>query len=95
MLVHGRRGALLKVLSTLNVPEHGNIKAIYTSRDLIDIREQLAPFDMVSIAARSNDIEMYVTAGIEQRIESKDLRLRDISLKETIINTLVSKANGM
>jgi hypothetical protein len=76
-----KKGALLKILSTFNAPERGNVKTICTSRDLIDIREQLAKFDRISIAARGNDLELYVTAGIEQRIESKSLRLRDPLLK--------------
>ena len=90
-----QRSILLKILSALNAPQHGNIKTICTSRDLIDIREQLNGFDNICIAARSNDLELLVTAGIEQRIENKSLRLRDPALKETIINTIVSKANGM
>ena len=89
------RFKLLKILSILNEPEYGNVKTICTSRDLIDIREQLTKFDKISIAARGDDLELFVTAGIEQRIENKSLRLRDPLLKETIVNTIVAKANGM
>lgn len=89
------RSNLLNFISSINTPQYGNNKIICTSRDLVDIREHLFDFDRISIAARSNDLELYVTAGIEQRLEAKSLRLRDKLLKEYIVNTIVSKANGM
>jgi hypothetical protein len=89
------RRKTLEILSTLNSPEFGNFKTICTSRDEVDIRGHFSKFDKISIAARGNDLELYVSAGIESRIQKKILRLKDPSLKETIIDGIVSKANGM
>lgn len=86
---------ILQKLSNLSDPENGPIKVVYTSRDEIDLRRSFSSFDGISIAARSNDLELYVAAVIELRIKSKALRLRDPALKEIIINGLVSKAKGM
>lgn len=89
------RGNMLQMLSRLNAPEHSNIKTIYTSRDEVDIRSHFADFDSISIAARGKDLELYVAASIELRINNKSLRLKDPALREIIINGIVSKANGM
>jgi hypothetical protein len=85
----------LEILSTLNSPEFGNFKTICASRDKADIRGNFSKFDKISIAARGNDLELYVSADIESRIQKKILRLKDPSLKETMIDGIVSKANGM
>ena len=89
------RNDLLQFLSRLCNPEHGNIKAIFTSRDEIDIRGRFSDFTSISIAAKGSDLELFVASGIELRISNKTLRLSDLSLKETIIDGIVSKANGM
>jgi hypothetical protein len=89
------RSNILEMLSCLNTPEYGTIKCIYTSRDEIDIRQQFEHYQSISIAARGNDLELYVAAGIETRMKSRKLRMNDPLLKETIINGIVSKANGM
>ncbi|KAF4635076.1 hypothetical protein G7Y89_g3034 [Cudoniella acicularis] len=71
------------------------IKIIYTSRDEVDIRSHFESFQGISVAAHSGDLELFVAAGIEQRIQNKTLQLKDSSLREEITNTIVSKANGM
>lgn len=71
------------------------MKAIYTSRDEIDIRQNFSEFESISIAARGDDLELFVAAVIEDRICDRSLRLRDPMLKGIIINGIVSKANGM
>lgn len=86
---------VLKVLSTLNTPTDGSIKVIYTSRDEIDIKQYFSESKGISIAARGNDLELFVAAVIEDRIKNRSLRLRDPALKGIIINGIVSKANGM
>jgi hypothetical protein len=86
---------MLQMLSALNAPEQGNIKTIYTSRDEVDIRSHFTEHNSISIAARGKDLELYVAAGIELRINNKSLRLKDPALREIIINGIVSKANGM
>ncbi|KAK0118289.1 hypothetical protein ONS95_012585 [Cadophora gregata] len=89
------RSSTMHLLSTLNAPENGTIKIVYTSRDEIDIRRNFESFEGMSIAARSNDLELYVAAVIELRMKNKSLRMRDPALKEVIINGIISKANGM
>ena len=89
------RSSTLQLLSTLTAPEIGTIKIVFTSRDEIDIRRNFEAFEGMSIAARSNDLELYVAAVIELRIKDKSLRMRDPALKEIIINGIVTKANGM
>lgn len=89
------RRRMLGFLSSLTQPEWGNIKAIYTSRDEHDIRQALKKSVSISIAARSHDLELFVAARIESRVKEKRLRLRDPTMKEFIINTIVAKANGM
>ena len=86
---------ILEYISSLNAPEHGTLKAIYTIRDEIDIREQLSDFKPISIAARGNDLELFVAAGIESRIKNKQLKLKDPTMKEIIIKNIITKANGM
>jgi hypothetical protein len=88
------RNAMLAFFSTLHAPDQGNLKAIYASRDEVDIRRSLNEIDKISIAARGTDLELFVAAGIELRISNNSLRLNS-ALKETIIDGIVSKANGM
>ncbi|KAI9662308.1 MAG: hypothetical protein M1821_008475 [Bathelium mastoideum] len=52
-------------------------------------------FQKMPIVARNSDIQLYVTAEIEQRIDNKKLRLKDNTLKEVIVDSLVNGAQGM
>lgn len=63
------------------------IKILLSSRDHIEIREQLNNFQEISVAARDEDLELYVASEIENRIRKRRLRLkpRFISLKDDII----------
>ncbi|KAF9767346.1 hypothetical protein IL306_000105 [Fusarium sp. DS 682] len=66
------------------------------SRDEILIREILDDqFHNVEIAAHTEDIRLYVASELEQRITTRELRLRDLSLKDQIMNRLVDGAKGM
>lgn len=66
------------------------------SRDEIPIRQQLEDnFGHIEIAAHTEDVQLYVAAEIDQRISSKKLRIRDISLKDEIMAQLVDGAKGM
>ena len=86
---------VLSTLSSLRSPADGSIKVIYTSRDEIDIKRHFSEFETISIAARGKDLELFVAAVVEGRIRNRLLRLRDPTLKGTIIDGIVSKANGM
>ena len=72
-----------------------NIKSLFFSRDETDIRDYLQNFVMVSIAANSTDLKIFVEAEIELRIRNRDLRIKDHALKERIIKRLVGDADGM
>ena len=87
---------ITRLLSSLNGSnEISNIKTLFFSRDEQEIREVLEGYDQVSIAAESSDLRLFVGAEIELRIRNKDLRIRDISLKEDIMKRLVEGAEGM
>ncbi|KAL3428453.1 ankyrin repeat protein [Phlyctema vagabunda] len=89
------RRAILKLLSSLNEPQNGKFKVLYTSRDEFDIREEFCEIESIPIAARGHDIELFVAARLEERICDKSLRLKNPALKERIITTIVDKADGM
>ena len=85
-----------RLLSGLNSSdEAGNIKTLFLSRNEEEIREVLEEYDQVSIAARGIDLRLFVGAEIELRIRNKDLRIRDESLKQDIMERLVEGADGM
>ncbi|KAM0796420.1 ankyrin repeat-containing domain protein [Usnea florida] len=85
-----------KLLSSLNGSgKIGNFKTLFFSRDEQEIRDVLEEYDQVSIAAESSDLRLFVGAEIELRIRNKDLRIKDISLKEDVMKRLVEGAQGM
>ncbi|KAJ3549935.1 hypothetical protein NM208_g236 [Fusarium decemcellulare] len=66
------------------------------SRDHFNIRIRLSEdFEVIPIAAHTEDIQIYVGAELEKRIERRQLRLNDTSMKEEIMETLVNRAKGM
>ncbi|KAH9231747.1 hypothetical protein K456DRAFT_428414 [Colletotrichum gloeosporioides 23] len=69
------------------------------SRNEDNIRVRLqhpeADFANEEIAAHKEDITEYVTSEVQQRIDSKRLRIQDLSLKGEIVDGLVDGANGM
>ena len=82
-------------LAALNESDDSTIKTIFLSRDKIDIRERLECYTMVSIAARSSDLTLYVGAEIDLRMRKRRLRIKDQSLKGYITKRLVEGAEGM
>lgn len=85
-----------RLLSSLNNSgEASNIKTLFLSRDEQDIRETLEDYGQMPIAARSSDLKIFVGAEIECRIRNKDLRIKDQSLKQEIMERLVEGADGM
>ena len=82
-------------LTALNDGEDTTVKSIFLSRDEIEIRERLQNYTKVSIAARSSDLRLYVGAEIDHRTRTKRLRIKDLSLKEYILERLVEGAEGM
>ncbi|KAF4459942.1 ankyrin repeat [Fusarium albosuccineum] len=84
----------LVALATSQVSEV--ISLALLSRDEIIIREILEDrFQNIEIAAHTEDIRLYVASELEQRITRRELRLRDLDLKDQILDRLVDGAKGM
>ncbi|KAG8527758.1 uncharacterized protein KY384_007912 [Bacidia gigantensis] len=81
--------------SLISDDETNTIKKLFLSRDEIDIRELLSDYAMVSIAAQSSDLRLYVGAEVDARVRSRQLRMKDRSLKEEILERLVDGADGI
>lgn len=73
----------------------GNLKTLFASRDEVDIRNCLAEYANISIAAQSGDLRLYVAAEIETRTARHQLGIRDPELKAHIMKTLITGAEGM
>jgi hypothetical protein len=92
-ITHDRAG-VTRDLSSLN-SEGGKIKTLFASRPEVDIGYELGSFVQVSIAAMSSDLRLYVASEIERRTREKRLRIRDPTLKDHIMKTLIEGADGM
>lgn len=87
---------LTKLLAGLRSnTEDNDIRTLFLSRDELDIRDILTNCSQVSIAAQSGDLKLYVAAEMERRISDKDLRIKDSSLKDHIMERLIEGADGM
>ena len=75
--------------------EAGSIKTLFLSRNEEEIREVLDGYEQVSLAAKSSDLRLFVGAEIELRIRNRDLRIKDESIKQDIMERLVDGADGM
>ncbi|GAP89886.1 putative ankyrin repeat protein [Rosellinia necatrix] len=74
----------------------GSISMMLLGRDVVHIRDRLASdFNHTEVEAHTDDIQLYVLAELEGRIQSKKLRLRSQDLKDDIIAKLVHGAKGM
>ncbi|KAF6810753.1 ankyrin repeat protein [Colletotrichum plurivorum] len=66
------------------------------SRNEIQIRHTLEPhFNNIEIAAHTKDLQQYVSSELNERIGSRQLRIRDLNLKDEILTRLVKGAHGM
>lgn len=88
------RAEVTRLLKSLNNPS-GTIKTLLASRNEIDIRNVLANYPSVSIAAKSGDLRLYVHSEIEKRTKMGKLRIRDRNLKDHIVKVLTEGADGM
>ncbi|SCO81639.1 uncharacterized protein FRV6_05852 [Fusarium oxysporum] len=72
------------------------INMALSSRDEIIIRQHLKnDFPHVEIEAHTEDLQLYFASELSERIASKQLRLRDQSLKDLIMTRMVGEAKGM
>lgn len=75
---------------------HEIINIALLSRDESFIRQQLEDsFHCIHLEAHTEDVQLYVASELDRRIDAKELRLRDITLKDHILTALVSGAKGM
>ncbi|CAG9990454.1 unnamed protein product [Clonostachys byssicola] len=85
---------LLALARDSNIKKQANIALL--SRDEIFIRENLEiEFHVIEIEAHTEDIQLYVASELDERIGSRKLRIRDMSLRGHIIAELVKGAKGM
>ncbi|KAH7127964.1 hypothetical protein B0J13DRAFT_530646 [Dactylonectria estremocensis] len=87
----------LKNLVSLAVrDDQEKISLALLSRDEVPIRHQVeSDFRCIELEAHTEDIQLYVASELEQRINSRKLRLRDMTLKDQIMAKLVDGAKGM
>ncbi|KAJ4315054.1 hypothetical protein N0V84_008566 [Fusarium piperis] len=77
-------------------PDDETLNLVLLSRDEVPIRIIVGEqFQNVEIEAHTEDLQRYVALELEQRIASRKLRLRDLSLKDEIMTRLVNGAKGM
>lgn len=72
-----------------------SFETLFASRAEIEIGYALEDCEKVSIAAMSSDLRLYVGSEIERRTRERKLKIKDLSLKEHIMETLVEGADGM
>lgn len=73
-----------------------NMSMALFSRHEVNIQEWLRDdFEHIEIAAKSNDVRLYVAAEMEKRIQNRRLRISNMDLKDEIMNKLVDGAKGM
>ncbi|KAM0553082.1 hypothetical protein ACHAPJ_007630 [Fusarium lateritium] len=66
------------------------------SRDHYDIRVHLEQdFEVIPIAAHTDDVRLYVNAEIDKRIRSRQLQLTSADIREEIQEVLVGRADGI
>lgn len=90
---------ILSVANTTSIGTcQGIVKLFITSRKELDIEQafQQEFVSTIEIAAAkvNSDIEAYVKAQIELRLQNRSLRLRNMELKDKISSILTTKACG-
>lgn len=101
-----RKDLLSHIVELITAPNYsikatgyGIVKLIITSRKEADIEHILLQrtFPIIEIQAVkvNSDIKIYVQAQVEQRLQDGRLELRNMALKDKIVNALTTKAGGM
>ena len=71
------------------------VRLLLSSRDEQAIRLHMSDFDPVSIAAKNEDLKLYVSAEIALRTAKGTLNIKNTTLKDEILDRLVHGADGM
>ena len=92
----GHVSEVVELLTSIHRNSAGiDVKFLLFSRDEVDIRHHLGNEPQISIAAENADLKLYVGAEIEERIRKNKLHIKSPSLKEFIVERLISGAEGM
>ena len=88
------------ILSVANTTSgQGIVKLFVTSRKESDIerafQQKSIPTIEVETTKVNSDIEIYVKAQIELRLQNGSLKLKNMALKDKIFSVLTTKAGGM
>ena len=94
---------ILSIANTTSITNtnsgQGIVKLFVTSRKESDIerafRQKSIPTIEIEAAKVNTDIEAYIKAQIDLRLENHSLRLKNINLKNKILDALTAKAGGM
>ncbi|KAJ3532746.1 hypothetical protein NM208_g8299 [Fusarium decemcellulare] len=85
-----------RALADIVEEQEATVSLTILSRDELPIREALQDaFVSIEIEAQRDDIKLYVATEIESRIQTGQLRLRNMSLKDKILHALVNDNGGM
>ena len=87
-------GIVAQTLSSL-VTQCAAVRLLVSSRDEVAIRGQFEEFEHLSIAARNEDLKLYVSAEIEDRVRNGSLKIKSTALKDEILEKLINGAQGM
>lgn len=92
-----RRPELILFLCDIAKSTEGNVKLFITSRKEPDIERSFSDVPTIQIEATkvAEDIELYVEAELERRLKEGTLKMRDLSLKDDILQALLGRAGGM
>ena len=101
--LHERKDLIEFLLSITGIvstsASYGTVKLFVTSRKAPDIEQafQQNPVPTIEIEATkvNSDIELYVKAQIELRVQNGRLNIQNMSLKDEILSALTMKAGGM
>lgn len=72
-----------------------NIRLLVTSRDITSLGHAFEDATRLEIRANEDDMRTYLQVRIEEQALLRSHIKDDPSLKDTIINTIINKANGM
>ncbi|KAF4458972.1 Ankyrin repeat, partial [Fusarium albosuccineum] len=85
-----------RALADIVEEQESTVSLTILRRDELPIREALQDaFVSIEIEAQKDDIRLYVATEMESRIQTGQLRLRNMALKDEILRALVNDNGGM
>lgn len=84
--------------TTSTDPSQGIVKVFVTSREKPNVeqhfQQQAIPTIEVEVGKVGNDMEVYLNAQIELRLQNRSLKLSNMALKDKILGVLAAKSGG-